>query len=291
MTAAGDRGSRSAAGELITRRLFASALVGLGALTYFRGDLPLSSLDTPTLVAGRTVLAGCLCAAIWLLAIGIWRRRPGPVATWAVLGFTSIWWLWFKLGPLLAAPLVELSWLEVGMFAMVVLASGVLEWWRRRAEGGGTNRVDEAFVRALPYLYGAALLPIGLSHYFYRDITLTMVPKVLPVPMAWVALGGVAHFAAGLGILFNVKRRLAAVLEAAMLTAFAVLVWIPGVVSAPHDPRQWSELLLTWLIAAAAWVLAESTPTTLGSDRVAGQRHHPTPIARRGTPASGRSPA
>lgn len=245
------------AGELISRRLFASGLVGLGALTYIRGDLALSSREAPTFAAGRTALAACLCVVLWFCAVGVWQRRPWVVATWALLAFTTLWWLGFKLLPLLGAPTVELNWLESGMFGMVLLASFEVHLWRRRQAGTvALTSVEERIERAVPYLYGAALLPIGLSHYFYRDATLGMVPRWLPVPMGWVVLGGVAHFAAGLGILFNVKRRLAAVLEAAMLTVFTVLVWIPAVASTPSDMSQWSELLLSWLISAAAWVLA-----------------------------------
>ncbi len=255
----------TAARDLISRRLFASALIGLGGLIFWLGDIPLSGQPGPTIVTGRTVLAGCLCAVLWLCALGVWRRQPWAIATWTLLAFSTLWWLGFKLPPLLTTPTVELTWLECGMTGMVVLASVVVQLQRRRQRSpDGLNRTEEHVERALPFLYGAALLPIGLSHYFYRDISAGMVPHGLPFPMFWVYLGGLGHFAAGLGILFNVRRRLAAVLEAAMLTAFTVLVWIPAVVSTPSDPSQWSELVTSWLIAAAAWVLAAQLVSTVG---------------------------
>jgi uncharacterized membrane protein len=237
--------------------LFASGLIGLGALVFVLGDVPLSGQPGPTLAPGRSVLAGFLCAVLWFCALSVWQRRPSAIATWVLLAFTALWWLGFKLPPLLAAPTVELNWLECGMIGMVVLASMVVHLERRRQRSPGAfDRTEARVERALPFLYGAALLPIGLSHYFYRDVSAGMVPHWLPVTMFWVYLGGVGHFAAGLGILFNVRRKLAAVLEAAMLTVFTAMVWIPGVVATPSDPSQWSELVMSWLIAAAAWVLA-----------------------------------
>ena len=55
----------------------------------------------------------------------------------------------------------------------------------------------------------------------------------MPVPAFWVALVGVAHAAAGLGILFGIVPRLAAMLEAGQLVVFAFLVWLPRVIAKP----------------------------------------------------------
>jgi hypothetical protein len=61
-----------------------------------------------------------------------------------------------------------------------------------------------------------------------------------------------------LGLLFGVFPRLAAMMEAAMVMAFALLVWLPGIVAAPGDRQQWTDFWVTWLVAAAAWVVADA---------------------------------
>ena len=54
-------------------------------------------------------------------------------------------------------------------------------------------------------------------------------------------LTGAGHVAAGLAILFGVLPRLAAVLEAAQITAFVILAHIPAVFGAPRDRVQWGD--------------------------------------------------
>jgi hypothetical protein len=45
-----------------------------------------------------------------------------------------------------------------------------------------------------------------------------------------------------------------------MVTLFTLLVWVPAVVAAPTDRLSWTALVISWAIAAAAWVVAGSIP-------------------------------
>jgi uncharacterized membrane protein len=110
-------------------------------------------------------------------------------------------------------------------------------------------------------IVGISLVPVGLSHFFYLQTTTNLVPAWLPARVFWTYLGGAAHIAAGLGLLCGVLPRLAARLEAGMLMAFAVLVWIPRVITTPGVHFNWTELLGTWVIGAAVWVVADHAPT------------------------------
>ena len=47
-------------------------------------------------------------------------------------------------------------------------------------------------------------------------------------------------------------------LEAAMIGVFTVLVWVPLVAKAPTSQLNWTGFLISWTIAAAAWVVAGS---------------------------------
>ena len=69
---------------------------------------------------------------------------------------------------------------------------------------------------------------------------------------------GYARVSGGLGVLFSILPRLAAAAEATMLTLFGLLVWVPAVVAKATDRFSWTALLITWAIAAAAWVVAGS---------------------------------
>jgi uncharacterized membrane protein len=111
------------------------------------------------------------------------------------------------------------------------------------------------------YSSGLSLLTYGLSHFFeFAARTVSLVPPWLPYRAAWAYLAGAAQIAAGLGVLFSIYPRISAAMEAAMLSAFTVLVWIPAVVTKPASASNWVEFLFTFALACAAWVIAESIP-------------------------------
>jgi uncharacterized membrane protein YphA (DoxX/SURF4 family) len=86
--------------------------------------------------------------------------------------------------------------------------------------------------------------------------------------MGFVYLTGACHAAAGVGLIIGILPRLAATLEAIMLSLFGVLVWLPSFF-AHHLPdwaapaqNQWSETFVSFLLAAAAWIVAASLRNT-----------------------------
>ena len=83
-------------------------------------------------------------------------------------------------------------------------------------------------------------------------------PTWLPFPLAWACLTGAGHIAAGLALLLGIAPRLAAVLEASMVSAFVILIHVPGVIGSPRDGLQWTELVVASVIGGAAWIVARS---------------------------------
>jgi uncharacterized membrane protein HdeD (DUF308 family) len=96
-----------------------------------------------------------------------------------------------------------------------------------------------------------------------------LVPAWLPYRTGWAYLTGAGHVAAGLGVLFSIFPRVAAFAEAAMIGVFTILVWIPAIVAAPKTRLPWTAFFISWAIASAAWVVAQSIaakkPTKLAS--------------------------
>jgi hypothetical protein len=62
--------------------------------------------------------------------------------------------------------------------------------------------------------------------------------------------------ACGIGLLFRIFPRVAAVAEAAMLTIFTLLVWVPAIDADPKARLPWTAFFISWIIAAGAWVIA-----------------------------------
>jgi uncharacterized membrane protein YphA (DoxX/SURF4 family) len=115
--------------------------------------------------------------------------------------------------------------------------------------------------------FGLALLPVGLSHLVYIPETVGFVPAWLPARTFWACLTGAGQIACGLGILFRIFPRVAAWCEASMVSLFTLLVWLPIVVSKPTDRGAWTGCFISWMIGAAAWVVAQhlGAPTGFGA--------------------------
>jgi uncharacterized membrane protein YphA (DoxX/SURF4 family) len=100
-----------------------------------------------------------------------------------------------------------------------------------------------------------------------------MVPGWLPGRLPLAYFTGLGHIAAGVAIVVGIFPSLAARLEAVMMSLFGLLVWVPSFFAQP-PPKwatppayQWSELVVTLVLAASAWIVAISF----------GRRHHELP--------------
>lgn len=86
------------------------------------------------------------------------------------------------------------------------------------------------------------------------------VPAWIPFSHMFLAILTTIAFAlAALAILVNRQTRLAIRLMALMVGLFGALAWIPRVIALPRNHFMWSELAETFLVAGAAWAVAELT--------------------------------
>jgi len=116
-----------------------------------------------------------------------------------------------------------------------------------------------AFGRAARLGLGVSAISFTLSQIFYFRVTADLVPKWIPPSQNfWAALTTVGFALAAIAILTNRHAWLAARLMTLMLALFGVLVWIPLLIAHPEAHGNWSEFGLTFLIAGAAWMVAES---------------------------------
>jgi uncharacterized membrane protein len=117
-------------------------------------------------------------------------------------------------------------------------------------------------------LFGLAVIPVGLGHIFYLQITTSLVPAWMPfrTELAWAT--GAGQILCGLAILFSIYPRVAALIETAMLALFAFLVWgpdtwfaaTPKMAGAPAGFRfPFTAFLITWVIGAAALLIANNS--------------------------------
>jgi uncharacterized membrane protein len=116
----------------------------------------------------------------------------------------------------------------------------------------------ESGVRIARRLFAVWLVPIGLSHLVYAQVTANYVPAWLPYRIGWAYLTGMGQMACGLGVLFGILPRVAAWAEAGMISIFTLLVWAPAIAAAPRTRLPWTAFFISWAIAAGAWVVAQN---------------------------------
>ncbi len=242
-----------------TRILFATGMIGLGILGLVYGDFALQWQPVPAWLPWRGAFA--YAAAIIEVAggIGLLFRRSATMSVRILFPYLLLWML-LKVPAVVKMPRMEATWLGVGEIAALPAGGWVLFARLANLRDGTALKIatGPGGTRSAQLLFGLALRPIGLSHLVYPAETAALVPAWLPVRTGWAYLTGAGQIASGLGVLFSILPRVAAAAEAAMLTLFALLVWVPAVVAAPTARLPWTALLITWAIAAAAWVVAAS---------------------------------
>jgi uncharacterized membrane protein len=244
----------------LDRVFFALGLIGLGVLSLVYGDFALQWQPVPAWIPVREYLAYASGAIMIAGGAGLLSKRTAVLSSGVLLVYLLLWLLLLKLPHVVMAPLVEVNWLGFGEIAVIV-AAGLVLFAADRGQGESSNlkfATGENGIRIARYIFAIALIPIGLSHFVYAPQTIGFVPAWLPFRPAWAYLGGAGHIAAGLGVLFGVVPRLAAMLEAAMIGVFTVLVWVPLVAKTPTSQLNWTGFLVSLTIGAAGWVVAGS---------------------------------
>jgi uncharacterized membrane protein YphA (DoxX/SURF4 family) len=141
-------------------------------------------------------------------------------------------------------------------------------------------------VRVAQVLFGLTCVFYGSSHFSYADYTASMVPTWLPNRLGLACFTGLGHLAAGIGVIVGILPRLAASLEAIMMSLFGLLVWVPSFFAQPRPQwatppqNQWSELVVNLALAASACIVAaslRSSPWGFGSRSRGSLAHEPNP--------------
>jgi uncharacterized membrane protein YphA (DoxX/SURF4 family) len=246
------------------RGLFAVAAAGLAVLTLTYRDFAPMWQSVPVWLSGReTWVYGC---GLLLLAAGagLCFRRTVLPSTLTIGAYQAVWAA-ASVPPILSEPLSVGAW--YGFYEALTSLGGawilyaMLRW---QSQGLEIPVAGERAVRAAQVLFGLSCIFYGWSHFAYADYTAGMVPPWLPGRLAFAYFTGLGHIAAGIGIIAGILPRLAATLEAIMMSLFGLLVWAPSLLAKPPPAwatppkNQWSEIVVNLLLAASAWIVAAS---------------------------------
>jgi hypothetical protein len=180
-----------------------------------------------------------------------WRRtaRSGAVALGVVYLFYALRWI-----------------------PRIVLEPGVFDRWGNFFEQlslvCGAVIVYASAARAAPWaarasrmaviLFGVCVMSFTLGQLVYLGAVADFVPAWLPPgQMFWAIITTLALALAAVAILSGRQALLATRLLTAMFVVFGLLVWLPRVISDPHDHTNWGGNAQNLAITAAAWIVAD----------------------------------
>ena len=108
------------------------------------------------------------------------------------------------------------------------------------------------------YFLAFTVALFGFMHFVYLDFVASLVPNWIPGHIFWAQLAGIALMAAGLGIILNIQRRLAALLLGIMLFIWVIILHIPLAIANPHsgDGNEWTSVFEAFAFSGIAFLLA-----------------------------------
>lgn len=223
----------------------ALALVGLGILNVVYRDSLMSWQPTPDGAPWK--LSFAFLSGVLLIAGGAGLLLPGWRARAAMLasGWIGLWALLLHLPHVFVMPdtgaLLGLAEASANALGLATL-TGCFDNGRRPL--------------LLRLGVGLCLVIFGASHFVYAGFTAQMVPAWLPQRLGLAYLTGAIHALMGACLLTGIRVRLAATIEALMMSSFVLLVHIPGVAHAPQDRMQVTMLGMATLLTSAMWLVA-----------------------------------
>jgi hypothetical protein len=190
-------------------------------------------------------------AALIFGGAAIQFRRTAKTGA-AVLGAVYLVFALQCVPGIFAAPQIYNSW--GNFFEQFSLVTGAAIVYARLSSACS----GETLIRIGRILLGICTASFTFEQAIYLDATAKLVPKWLPPSqMFWAVTTTVLFALAAVALLTNRMALLAARLLTTMLVIFGLLVWVPLLLSDPHNHTNWSENTETFAIAGAAWVLAD----------------------------------
>lgn len=238
-----------------SRALFAASMIALGITGLVNADFAMVWQHVPTNLPGRTPLAYA-CAIFEIVAgAGLLWYRTQRAATGVLFPYMLAWLVLLVVPPIIKAPTSVGDWGTFGEIGSMTAGAWYLFATRNdpSARGSTTGMIAARWllVLTLPML-GVEVIVDAVAAG-----TAVMQPwlRALPHPAWWAILTGVGSLATCLALLAGIWPRLAATLEAAMVTLIGVVYWAPVL----HTGRTaTTAFIITLLVAGGIGLVADS---------------------------------
>lgn len=244
------------------RILFALGFAGLGVLSLIYRSFVQVWQPLPETFPHRELL-GVISGSILLVSgIGMLWPRLARRSTLVMAVFVSTWPALQIPFNLWDTPLSASMWTTLAETVMLI-SGGYILYRSKVPDGSGTEiKADSAgtFNRAFQLAFAVALPVISISHFEYAFSNPARTPPWIPFYVGLTFLTGVAHIAAGIGIVTRIASRLAATLEAIMIGLFALILHVPLIFFQPTNRGYWTALFIATACSGASFIVASSIP-------------------------------
>jgi uncharacterized membrane protein len=233
-------------------RVYGLAALWLGVIGFFWADFASVWQPVPAHIPDRTMLAYLVAATEAVAGLTLLWRRTAASGALALAALFAIGVALLQIPKVIAQPHSIGPWGGVSEQTALVIG-GLLAFAML------TEIESIAFYRVCWVLFGLCCLIFGAEHFAFEAETAQMVPKYLPFDQVfWARLTGVAHIAAGLGILTGIRARLAAQMLTAMFVVFQAIVHLPVLLHDPSTHFNWTINAINLALVGAAWIVADS---------------------------------
>jgi uncharacterized membrane protein YphA (DoxX/SURF4 family) len=252
----------------INLALFGAGAACLGVLSIVFNDFAPLWNAIPLSLPGRALwvdACGCILIAA---SVGLCFART-TLPSFATIAAYYVFWAIGSAPPIFSELLSFGAW-----YGLVIASSAIAGAWilyvalRLESAGVAFTGRDQRGVQVARVVFGLACTFYGCSHFAFADYTASFLPAWLPGRLGFAYFTGICHVAGGIGIALGIVPRLAATLEAIMMSLFGVLIWVPSFFTDPRPEwagttlNQCSELVVNLVLAAAAWSIAASLRMT-----------------------------
>ena len=243
----------------ISHLFFSLVLIGWGILGLIKGDFAAGWTPVPESLSGRVLLVYLTAVVCVACGAGLLWQGTAALAARVLFVWLLVWLLLLRV-PWMLVEFGVGTWWSASSTAVITATAWVLyvslaNDWDRQHFGSLTGNRG---LRVARVLFGLGLIPFGIAHFQYPDATAPLVPAWLQWPVFWAYFTGATFIAAGVAIISGVFARLAATLITLQVGLFTLLIWVPRAVTGEITAFQWGEFVVSIVLTACAWVVADS---------------------------------
>jgi hypothetical protein len=208
----------------IGRIFYGTGIAALGFLTIYNKDFPYMLIPAGHPWLSRHVLVVYIFGALLLVAGGciIAEKKTRSVSVLLGFAFLSIFCFYFIPYELFVSP----NYKHFGDWENAA---------KELALSGGAFTIAGGYAELGTILFSLTIISFSVDHFLYANQAAGYVPAWMPNHVFWIYFAGVALLGSGVGILFNVSRRLMATLLGLMIFIWVIILHIPYAIAAHGD--------------------------------------------------------